>query len=382
MSSPALPTSPHSADSWLTWETPAALTYSTLVSATAVQNCIGDNNDICYAVGVPEASASANSGNIYFQIAGPTSQQWIALGTGQQMSGSYMFVMYQDGSGNVTISPRLGTNHRMPVEDTSSSAAQLTLLAGSGVEGNMMRANVRCANCQSWDGGSMDLSGTSNWIAAWRGGDSLATTDKNSDISVHDSTGSWQFDLSKATISSDANPFVASDNSGDSNSGSGSGSGSGSDSGSGSGSGSGNNANSGGIASGNSGVINNSGGIPKDTKKVKSAHGVIMAIVFVILYPLGSILMPLLGNWMAHAAFQFFNFVFMWVGFGLGYVLAQRTSIVSFPFLHPLHAVPCPRGQARPWGGDLFIQSCCLVTNTRTRTSPSTTLFLAPLSSV
>lgn len=58
------------------------------------------------------------------------------------MSGSNIFVMYQDASGtNVTISPRLGTGH---VEPEYNSAAEVTLLAGSGVSNGIMTANVRC----------------------------------------------------------------------------------------------------------------------------------------------------------------------------------------------------------------------------------------------
>lgn len=58
------------------------------------------------------------------------------------MSGSNIFVLYQDASGtNVTLSPRLGTGHQQP---NYNSAADVTLLAGSGVSNGMMTANVRC----------------------------------------------------------------------------------------------------------------------------------------------------------------------------------------------------------------------------------------------
>lgn len=274
---------------------------------------------------MPQQSASSDSGNIYFQISGPTTYSWIALGTGSRMSGSNMFVMYQDGNGNVTISPRQGTNHQMPVLDTSSTAAKLTLLQGSGVVngGKTMRANVACSNCESWaNGGSMQLSSTSSpWIAAWKAGDSLATTDKDASISQHDDVGSWSYDLTQATISSDANPFINAQQNGGS-----------------SGGGFGPNGGSGAPGSSGPGVIPSGGGFSSardEITRLQRAHGIIMAIVFVILYPVGSILMPLLGKWMFHAAFQFFNFILMWVGFGLGYVLSQKTFIVSRAFISP-----------------------------------------------
>ncbi|KAK8131255.1 iron reductase domain protein [Apiospora sp. TS-2023a] len=294
----------------------ALASYAALTHAAPQQTC--PTTDVCFAVGVPQKSASSDSGNIYFQISAPTTYSWIGLGTGSRMSGSNMFIMYQDGNGNVTISPRQGTNHQMPVLDTSSTAAKLTLLAGSGVVdgGKTMRANVACANCESWaNGGSMQLTSTSSpWIAGWKSGDSLATTDKNAAISQHDDVSSWSYDLTQATISSDANPFINAQQGGGSSGGGGSGFGSGGSSGA--------------PGSSGPGVIPSGGGFQsarQEITRLQRAHGIIMALVFVILYPVGSILMPLLGKWMFHAAFQFFNFVLMWVGFGLGYVLSQKT---------------------------------------------------------
>lgn len=58
------------------------------------------------------------------------------------MSGSNIFVIYTSASGNnVTLSPRLGQGQRMP---NYNSAAQVTLLEGSGVTDGVMTANVRC----------------------------------------------------------------------------------------------------------------------------------------------------------------------------------------------------------------------------------------------
>lgn len=222
-----------------------------------------------------------------------------------------MFIMYTDGSGNVTISPRLGANHVMPTEDTTSTAAALTLLAGSGVNGSTMRANVLCTNCNSWDGGSMSLSDTSSsWISAWKSGSSLGSTDGNAVITQHDSTDLWSLDLTKATVSSDTNPFVTA--AGDSSS-------------------SDDSSNSNGSGSGSSG--DDSSGISKNTNNNTSmliaAHGVIMALTFVIMYPIGSVLMPLLGKWAIHAAWQMVSFILMWAGFGIGVVVAQKTFYVS-----------------------------------------------------
>ncbi|ETS86683.1 hypothetical protein PFICI_00511 [Pestalotiopsis fici W106-1] len=305
----------------------SALTCAGLGSAEIQQKC--STSDICFSVAVTEAAASSGSGNLYFQIQGPTTYSWLAMGTGSRMSGSNMFVVYTDGSGNVTVSPRLGTNHVMPTEDTSSTAAQLTLLAGSGVDGDTMRANVLCTNCNSWDGGSLSLGSTSaSFIAAWHSGAALDTTDANADISQHDGTDGWTVNLQSATVSSDSNPFVAASSSGGDSSSSGDGS---SDSGSSSGS----SGSSTGSGTSSSGISGSSGPSQSSTAQLITAHGVIMAITFIIMYPLGSILMPLLGKWALHAAWQMVSFILMWVGFGIGVVAAQRTFI-NFSATHTM----------------------------------------------
>lgn len=308
---------------------------------------------MCFSVGVPSSSASAGSGNIYFQITAPTSAQWVAMGPGTDMADSYMFIMYENGKGNVTLSPRQGARHVPPRLDTSASVAKLTLLAGSGVssDGRTMTANVACANCESLaGGGKLSITDTkSNWIAAWKSGPSFSTTSLSQQLSVHDDTVEFQLDLTKATLSSDKNPFVHSAVSG---SGSDSGPNSGSPSG-GSGSGSGSGSSNGDrdsdpdsdsdsdSGSSGSGVTVTSDN--KENNAIMLAHGVIMAIVMVILYPLGSLLMPLLGKWRVHAAFQMLGFILMWAGFGLGVRSALVGKMVSILPPRVFLAVECPR---------------------------------------
>ncbi|KAI5458772.1 hypothetical protein BGZ63DRAFT_416340 [Mariannaea sp. PMI_226] len=53
------------------------------------------------------------------------------------------------------------------------------------------------------------------------------------------------------------------------------------------------------------------------------AHGIITTTDFVIAYPFGAILMPIIGNWLVHAGWQFLAFLFTWAGFGIGYMLGS-----------------------------------------------------------
>lgn len=58
------------------------------------------------------------------------------------MAGATIFAMYADGQGNVTISGREGGPGH--VEPQYNSSLDLQLLAGSGIVGNSMVANVKC----------------------------------------------------------------------------------------------------------------------------------------------------------------------------------------------------------------------------------------------
>lgn len=62
------------------------------------------------------------------------------------MQGATIFVMYTDGTGNVTISARDGNQgHVEPVPDSDLQSG-VTLLVGSGVVDGNMVANVHCAS--------------------------------------------------------------------------------------------------------------------------------------------------------------------------------------------------------------------------------------------
>ncbi|KAK7752889.1 hypothetical protein SLS62_005232 [Diatrype stigma] len=295
----------------------SALTYSTLTSAAPAKDCPTD--DVCYSVAVPSASASSGSGNIYIQLRAPTSYAWVGVGQGSSMAGANMFLMYADGSGNVTVSPRTGTGHVMP---QANADADVEVLAGTGIADGTMTANFRCGNCDAWSGGQMTLSDSrSSWIAAWKQGAALDSADPDARIERHDGETSASIDLTQATVSEDSNPFVATGGTGGS-----------------SGTGGNGNSSSGGSAGGDTdtgtttpgGAVSPGGaggGGSGGPGKIIMAHWVVMLIVWVILFPLGSALMPLFEKWILHAAWQFVAFLLMWVGFGLGYVASQRIGL-------------------------------------------------------
>lgn len=280
------------------------LAAATTVNAAALTTCADGASDVCYSIAVPSVSASSTTGNLYVQITAPTTYSWVALGTGEGMSGSNMFIVYQDGTGNVTVSSRQGKGEVQPLYD-ESTASNLALLSGSGVVDGQMVANIMCTDCKSWSGGTLSTSSTDTpWIGAWKKGSSIDSTSPSAQISFHDGETEFDADLTQATVETDSNPFTSEAAGGNTTSGSG-------------------------------GTTGSSGGVSvasRPSAAVIWAHGVGMALCFAVLYPLGSAVMPMLGKWWLHAGWQTFTWVAMWAFFGLGVSAAQARDMVNHTF--------------------------------------------------
>ncbi|PSN74258.1 CBD9-like protein [Corynespora cassiicola Philippines] len=164
------------------------------------------SQDLCFSLNIPEATISSGANDLYLQITGPTSFSWISVAQGEQMAGSHYFVLYTSADGNnITVSPRLADGQVPP---NFTPETQLEILEGSGVANGKMTANIKCTNCSSWDGGSMDLtSDSTSWIWAHKAGDPINSDDTSARISIHDQYGRVAFD-STAHGGSSANPFV------------------------------------------------------------------------------------------------------------------------------------------------------------------------------
>lgn len=282
-------------------------------TASALATFSPPNRDISYSVGVPMSTTNAGSGDIYIQIKAPTSYQWVAIGIGQGMTGATIFVIYADGTGNVTVSPRTGVGHVMPL---FNSAAQTTVLAGSGISNGVMTANFKYVAAS----GLLSLSSTSSgWIGSWKSGDPLNTNDQSAIINQHDDHSVYTLDLSKAQLADDSNPFVTS-TSASSASATASGSGSSQTS----------------VSSSGSSGSDSSGSAVTYVDPITTfemAHGSIMSAAMVVLFPLGAIVMRLGGGVWLHAAIQLFTLAAIITGFGLGIHLAMISGFVSYIYL-------------------------------------------------
>ncbi|KAL9121096.1 MAG: hypothetical protein Q9187_002346 [Circinaria calcarea] len=258
-----------------------------LVDAQVAQYCVEEENNVCYRVNVPPQSASSGQGDIYFQIQGPSSKQWIGLGQGSQMRGANIFIIYSDPSGqNVTLSPRLGEGNFMPLYN---SEAQVSLLDGTGIANGTMTANVRCSNCSTWSGGSMDFSDPeSQWIFAVRDGSPISSSDVTANLQQHTIRNGFTLDLTRAVGGNSLNPFTSTGVGGS-------------------------------VPISNS-SSNGTAASSESSDTANLAHGIIMSLAFLIFFPFG--------------ALTLFAYSLALAGFGVGIWIAVTSA--QLRMAHPI----------------------------------------------
>ncbi|KAI8936627.1 hypothetical protein NX059_007026 [Plenodomus lindquistii] len=358
---------------------------------------ISPSDNVRFKLNIPDSTASSGSGDIFFSISAPSSYEWVALGQGTGMGGSNMFLVYTSSSGsNVTLSPRTASGYSTP---SVNEDAQVSLLEGSGVTDGVMTANVRCSNCDSWSGGTMDFSaGTGNWIYAFQSSGGPKDSDEQSiSIKQHNNQAAFEWDFADAKGGSSVNPFLAATPSGTGTAGTAASScipRPASATGSASASGASNAAASATPIS--DGSNNNDNGNPWDgrptgwptarptgrppakrqdqlpycdevpndgdssnsntnngftpvggssggggsRKTMLIAHGVLASLAFVILFPAGAIAIRLAsfpGVVWLHAAFQILAYLVYIAGFGLGVYLATEMKLLDH--YHPIIGV-------------------------------------------
>ena len=212
------------------------------------------------------------------------------------MTGANIFVIYEDGQGNVTLSPRHGAGEFEPEHDTT---ANVTLLEGSGVSNGKMVANVLCSNCERWSGGTTDFTGSSgDWIHASLPGDPLDSTQVDAEIDQHQDHGSFTWDYTSAQGGTNVNPFLSRSNNGS-------------------------------VSTPPSTTTSGSGDSDSESTGSASdmlveAHGSLAAIAFVVGFPIGTVLLriPNMSIWV-HAGVQIFSYLCFIAAAGLGIYIAK-----------------------------------------------------------
>lgn len=245
-----------------------------------------EDKTISFSIVSSPTAQSFGSGALFFQIQAPTTVQWVALAQGEQMAGANMFVIYTSSNpNNVTVSPRSAPGH-VPPEFKPES--QISLLSGTGVQDGIMTANIRCETCLQGDHGMNADSTASKWIWAYKSGEPMDTDNSAAEIEYHDSYGGVEVDLNTArtepsSSDPDYNPFVGVEK-----------------------------------TEGNEASASTEAMPP-----MAIAHGTLMAIAFVLLFPIFALLVPLsvivpISVTKVHAPLQSFALAVTITGLGLG----------------------------------------------------------------
>ena len=245
-------------------------------------------NELTYSIHIPAATANPQSaGSIYFQMNSTRRIEWFALGQGDHMAGANMFVVYTSGD-NVTVSLRSSVGHTQPLYNPE---AQITVMNGSGIYGPMITANIKCDSCIHWGQGRINVTSTSSsWIWGVRYGMPLQLRNLAANILEHDVMGVETVDLTKATGQTSVNPFAD--------------------------------------------IISSSANATADypfSEAVihgkKIAHGVLMMVAFITLFPFSALLLhlsPSSNVVTIHGGLQLFAVVVAIVGLGLGVSMARQ----------------------------------------------------------
>ena len=203
------------------------------------------------------------------------------------MAGATIFAVYTDGKGNVTVSPRDGTGQFEPLH---SSSKTVTILGGSKADANTVVANFKYRATES----SLKVQSTASpFIGSWKEGTAFDTTDLTQALQHHDDHSSYTLNLRDATVVTQ-NPFV-------------------------------------GEPAAQTVVQGSQGGSDLSmARRLLKAHGTLMGVAWLIVYPAGAVLMRLRwgGVW-THVFVQALGTSMMIAAFGIGYTASGTFGIVS-----------------------------------------------------
>ena len=220
--------------------------------------------------------------DIYFHMSAPSGLEWMAWGTGSVMQNSMMFIAYLSENGNnITLSPRVATGNSEPSYYSNVTCA---LVEGSeyvnGLDSNTatMQVNAVCHNALQWNGGSLDT-GTNGKAstsqdfsfavgpAPWGAG--LQSNSLSAGLKRHSAYGAFTMDMSKAVSASSSGAGVPTASNNEWNM--------------------------------TATTLNMS---KQDFDPAPAIHGLIMCVCFVILFPVGALVLRAMSAVKSHAWVQ------------------------------------------------------------------------------
>ncbi|KAL5113498.1 hypothetical protein ACEQ8H_008634 [Pleosporales sp. CAS-2024a] len=265
------------------------------VAALAAQSSNTGYSTFIYPTGhgnLTFALSAASSGELYMHLSGPVKYQWIGVGTGSQMAGSVMLLVYSGASNNGTGHVEPSYSKRIDCAlDTSSSSSSNGITINSNHK-RFFSANIICRNIStlgsSDSGGQINLNSPNQpMIYAWGPTDeALSSASKSAGIKRHAAYGTFYMDLKRAQVSGSSSASAP-----------------------------------GGDALQGTMNAGEEGAATQDGDSIGPAHSAIMIVAFLVIFPLGAVLLRYLESVRAHYMTQSLGLVFAVAGTGLGIYL-------------------------------------------------------------
>lgn len=266
------------------------------------------NGNSLYVFGLNVAA----NGDIYFHMSGPVIHTWLGIGFGSEMKDALMIIAYPSANGlNTTISTRLGSGHTEPVytpdfeiiniyNDTYAPNADTVTDRGTGT----IISHAMCRNCTTWLTGSLDLHSTEQpMIFALGPSQHFGSDSVEASIPRHSLYGQFTVDMTKATNYTGWYGRVPAPNIPDF------------------------------IYPPNDTSFASFGTSPSFnvvtmSNPMPTAHALLMCAAFVLIFPMGAVVMQFLRKTLWHAAIQIVGFVAVLAGFGVGINVARQYNKV------------------------------------------------------
>ena len=196
------------------------------------------------------------------------------------------------GSTDVTISPRIATDHSEP---SVASNFHVEALPGTGITDEMFVLKARCRNCRVWPGGFINPDSTAHpMIYAFGPGNKLQSNALDAPLKRHVRYGKFAMNM-KAATGAGGVPAASTALSG----------------------------------------VEMIGGMKKDQDHAKRAHAVFGCIALFVLWPLNVVLAGFFRKIGIHIGMSIGILVFLIIAFALGISTSHEYNRVSPPLLSP-----------------------------------------------
>ncbi|KZS90558.1 CBD9-like protein [Sistotremastrum niveocremeum HHB9708] len=142
---------------------------------------------VTYGFVLPPAGSTGSLATEFIgEIIAPIANKWVGIALGGQMADNLLLVAWPNAN-SIVFSPRYTTGY---VQPTVYAGPTITTLQSS-VNATAWKWIYRCQNCTSWQGGSLDTTGSP--VVAWVISNEAVDTPSNaaSNFNEHDDFGFW-----------------------------------------------------------------------------------------------------------------------------------------------------------------------------------------------